>query len=85
MLYRGTLEWNAANAPKDQYIEVNKYSYARSKKHVKYPKGGELTLHGSFGDTIPKVCGDTACADFEQPGPQPPPPSLQAGVRRPLR
>jgi len=35
------------------------------KKHVKYPKGGELTLHGSFGDTIPKVCGDTACADFE--------------------
>jgi len=65
MLYSGNLEWKAANAPKDQYIEVNKYSYARSKKHVKYPKGGELTLHGSFGDTIPKVCGDTACADFE--------------------
>jgi hypothetical protein len=65
MLYSGNLEWKAANAPKDQYIEVNKYSYARSKKLVKNPKGGELTLHASFGDTIPKVCGDTACADFE--------------------
>ncbi len=64
MLYSGHLEWKLANAPKDQFIEVNKYSYARSKKKIKNPKGGELTLHASFGDTLPKVCGEIACADF---------------------
>lgn len=64
MLYSGELEWKAANAPQDQYVEVNRYSYARSRKHVRYPKGGELTLHGTFGDTYPKVCGDAVCADF---------------------
>jgi hypothetical protein len=64
MLYSGSLEWNSVYVPHDQHIQVNKYSYARSKKRVKYPKGGELTLHGSFGDTLPKVCGDTACADY---------------------
>jgi hypothetical protein len=65
MLYSGSLEWKAANAPKDQYIEVDKWSYARSKKRIKNPKGGELTLNASFGDTIPKVCGTTACSDFD--------------------
>lgn len=64
MLYSGELQWKAANAPEDQYIEVNRYSYARSRKHVRYPEGGELTLHGTFGDTYPKVCGDAVCADF---------------------
>ena len=66
MLYSGDLVWKAANAPKDQYIDVNKYSYARSKKLIKNPKGGELTLHANFGDTLQKVCGDIACADFER-------------------
>jgi hypothetical protein len=64
MLYSGSLEWQAAKAPKDQYIEVDKYSYARSKKRIRYPKGGELMLHGSFGDTLPKVCPGGACADY---------------------
>lgn len=66
MLYSGTLEWNAANAPKDQYIEADKYSYARSRKRIRNPRGGELTLVANFGDTLPKICGDTACADFER-------------------
>lgn len=66
MMYSGDLEWKPANAPQDQYLEVNRYSYARSKKHVRYPKGGELTLHGTFGDTYPKVCGDAVCADFTE-------------------
>lgn len=65
MLYSGSLEWKAANTGKDQYIAVDKYSYARSKKRIRNPQGGELTLHASFGDTLRKVCGDTACADFE--------------------
>jgi hypothetical protein len=65
MLYSGDLVWKAANAPKDQFIDANKYSYARSKKHIRNPKGGELTLTANFGDTLQKVCGDTACADFE--------------------
>lgn len=64
MLYSGSLAWNSVYAPNDQYIEADKWSYARSKKKVRNPKGGELTLHASFGDTIPKVCGDIACADF---------------------
>jgi hypothetical protein len=65
MLYSGSLEWKSAKAPNDQYIAVDKYSYARSKKRIRNPKGGELTLFASFGDTIPKVCGTTACADFD--------------------
>jgi len=65
MLYTGDLIWAASSAPKDQYIDVNKYSYARSKKLIRNPKGGELTLHANFGDTLQKVCGESACAEFE--------------------
>jgi hypothetical protein len=65
MLYSGSLEWQAKNAPDDQYIEVNKYSYARSTKRIRYATGGELTLAATFGDTIPKTCPHAGCADFQ--------------------
>jgi hypothetical protein len=64
MLYSGSLEWKAANVPDDQFISVDKFSYARSKKKIRYPKGGELTLHGNFGDTYPKICPGGTCADY---------------------
>jgi len=65
VLHSGSLEWRAGLAPNDQYIKLNKYSYARSRKKIRNPQGGELTLYGRFGDTLPKVCGDIACADFQ--------------------
>lgn len=65
MLYSGSVVWEKKNLGLDQYIDANKYSYARSMKKIRNPKGGELTLTATFGDTIPKVCGTTACADFE--------------------
>jgi hypothetical protein len=64
MLYSGQLVWERKNFGKDQYVDAKKYSYARSKKQIRNPKGGELTLQASFGDTLSKVCGNTDCADF---------------------
>ena len=66
MLYSGSLEWQAKNVPDDQYIEVNKYSYARSTKRIRYPTSGELTLVASFTDTYPKTCPGGACSDYDR-------------------
>lgn len=66
--YSGSLEWHIKNAPGDQYIEAARSSFAISKKSIRYPEGGELTLRADFGDTYPMLCPNGACADIPHNG-----------------
>jgi len=64
-LYGGQLEWevNRGVRGQDQHIEAKRTSYARSRKEIRCPQGGQLTLGVELGDTYPIVCPSGACSD----------------------
>jgi hypothetical protein len=64
-LYGGQLEWevNRGVRGQDQHIEAKRGSYARSKKEIRFPQGGQLTLGVELGDTHNIVCPGGACSD----------------------
>lgn len=64
-LYGGQLEWelNRGVRGQDQHIEAKRGSYARSKKEIRFPQGGQLTLGVELGDTHHIVCPAGACSD----------------------
>ncbi len=62
--FSGRIEWNVKHTGMDQHIEGGRAAYAVSRKKIRYPEGGELTLHAAFGDTYPILCPQGACADY---------------------
>jgi hypothetical protein len=64
-LYGGRIEWelNRGVRGQDQHVEAKRTSYATSKKEIRYPQGGRLTLGADLGDTLKIVCPGGACAD----------------------
>lgn len=64
-LYGGRIEWELNHAVRlhDQHVEAKRTSYASSKKEIRYPQGGQLTLGVDLGDTLPIVCPGGACSD----------------------
>jgi hypothetical protein len=64
--YEGRLEWEVSRGVmgEDQHIEAKRTSFAVSKKEIRYPAGGQLTLGVSLGDSLNVVCPHRGCADF---------------------
>lgn len=64
-LYGGRIEWELNHGVRghDQHVEAKRTSYASSKKEIRYPQGGQLTLGADLGDTLPIVCPGGACSD----------------------
>lgn len=63
--YGGRLEWevNRGVRGQDQHIEAKRTGYAVSKKEIRFPEGGRLSLGVELGDTLKIVCPGGACAE----------------------
>jgi len=64
--YGGQLEWEVFRGVKgeDQHIEAKRTGYSISRKTIRYPDGGELTLGVDLADPHSIICPGGACSDF---------------------